>query len=166
MDLTRLRPARVAAWAPVMALGWWVMVEGRPGSWGVGAAVVGVASLLAGSAPAGPGRPRAGPLLSLAGFFVVESLRGGWDVARRALSPRMPLSPGLAQVRTSLPDGPLRVVLADLLSLLPGTLTVELQGDLLLLHALEAGPAVEQGVRDLERRLIAVWGRAPPWEAS
>lgn len=165
MDLHRLRLARVAAWAPVMALGWWVLVEGRPGSWGAGAVMVGLAALLAAAAPAGPGLPRVGPLLSLAGYFVVQSLRGGWDVARRALSPAMPLSAGLAQVRTSLPDGPLRVVLADLLSLLPGTLTVELQGDLILLHALEVGPALELEVRDLERRLTAVWGLAPPGAA-
>ncbi len=151
--------ARAAAWTPPMALGWWVMVEGRPGSWGVGAPVALAAAVVAALVVPPPRRwPNPLALLGFAAFFAVQSLRGGWDVALRALSPAMPLSPGFAELRTTLPEGAARVLLADVISLLPGTLTVELEGDLIRLHGLDLGPGLEAGVRELERRVAALHG--------
>lgn len=158
-----LRPlaARAAAWTLPLALTWWVVVEGRPGSWGVGAPAVLAAAVIAALAFPPPRRwPRPLPLLRFAGFFAVQSLRGGWDVARRALRPAMRLSPGFLELRTSLTEGSDRVLLVDVLSLLPGTLTVDLRGDLILLHGLDLGPGVANAVRDLERRVAALYG--PP----
>jgi multicomponent Na+:H+ antiporter subunit E len=106
------------------------------------------------------------PLLRFLGTFVARSARGGLDVARRALSPALPLSPGFVEVRTLLPEGAARVLLADVLSLLPGTVTVDLDGDRLLLHALEVGPQVEAEVRDLERRLADLLGLPGPAGAA
>jgi multicomponent Na+:H+ antiporter subunit E len=53
------------------------------------------------------------------------------------------------------------VLLADVISLLPGTLTVDLRGDLVLLHGLDVGPGLAAEVRDLERRVAALHGL--PW---
>ena len=159
MASLRSHAARAAAWTPPMALLWWIMVEGRPGSWGVGVPVALAAALVAALVFPPPRRwPRPLPLLGFAAFFAVQSLRGGWDVARRALSPAMPLAPGFAEVRTSLPEGAARVLLADVISLLPGTLSVDLRGDLIQLHGLVLGPGLEAEVRDLERRVAALYG--------
>jgi len=147
--------ARTAAWSLPLAGAWWAFCEGRPGSWGVGAPVVAVAAALAGALlPLPRARPRLGPSLRLAGWFVAESIRGGVDVARRALSPRLPLAPDLVELRTSLPEGAARVLLADAVSLLPGTVTVDLDGDRVLLHALDAA-GTERGFRELEARICA-----------
>lgn len=155
----RSHAARAAAWTPPLALTWWVMVEGRPGSWGVGVPVMLAAAVVA-ALVVPPFRRWPSPLalLGFLGFFAVQSLRGGWDVARRALSPAMPLAPGFAEVRTSLPEGAARVLLADVISLLPGTLSVDLRGDLIEIHGLDLGPGLEAEVRDLERRVAALAG--------
>lgn len=150
---------RAAAWSPLLALAWWVVVEGRPGSWVVGAPVVALASLVAAAAVPAPRRGvRPLALLAFVGAFAAESARGGWDVARRAWARRPPLAAGFATMRTGLPEGAARVLLADVVSLLPGTLTVDLVGDELLVHALEVGPGLEAEVRALERRVAALLG--------
>jgi multicomponent Na+:H+ antiporter subunit E len=146
-----------------MAIAWWAVSEGRPGSWGVGAPVVlAAATLAAAVVPAPRHRVRPLPLLRFLGTFAARSARGGLDVARRALSPSMPLDPGFLEIRTALPEGGARVLLADVVSLLPGTVTVDLEGDRLLLHALETGPQVEREVRDLERQVAELLGLPAP----
>jgi multicomponent Na+:H+ antiporter subunit E len=146
-----------------MALVWWAVSEGRPKSWALGAPTVLLAAGLSAWLIPAPRRfVRPLPLLRFLGGFVVRSARGGLDVARRALSPSMPLSPGFLEVRLSLPEGAGRFLLADVLSLLPGTVTVDLEGDRLLLHVLEAGPEVEREVRDLEGRVADLLGLPGP----
>jgi multicomponent Na+:H+ antiporter subunit E len=150
---------RAAAWAPPLAVAWWSASEGRSGSWGVGAPVVLLAAWVAAWVLPWP-RRWVSPL-GLAGFlgwFVRSSVRGGLDVAWRALAPSMPLAPGFVELRTTLPEGAGRVLLADLMSLLPGTLTVEVTDDVLLLHGLEVGPAVEADFRELESRIARLLG--------
>lgn len=56
-------------------------------------------------------------------WFLWQSLRGGADVARRALLPRTPLNPAFVSCRLTIPQGPARVFLINCLSLLPGTLS-------------------------------------------
>jgi len=148
--------ARAAVWVPPLALVWWSVTEGRTGSWGVGAPVVLLAAGVAAWAMPRP-RPRRWPspvaLAGFAGWFLWQSVRGGLDVARRALSPSMPLAPGFVELRTTLPEGAGRVLLADVVSLLPGTVTVDVVDDVLLLHGLEVGPAFEAEFRALEARV-------------
>lgn len=147
--------ATSAAWAVPLAVTWWAVSEGRAGSWGVGLPVVAAAALVAAALLPLPRRlPRPAPLARLAGWFVIESARGGADVARRALSPSLPIDPALVELRTTLPEGAARVLAADAVSLLPGTVTVDLDGDRLLLHALDAG-GTERGFRALEARIAA-----------
>ena len=73
-----------------------------------------------------PGRVRVRPtgLARLASRFVRQSLVAGWDVARRALSPRLPLEPGLLAYAPRLPGGLARDGFTALSSLLPGTVPV------------------------------------------
>ena len=49
------------------------------------------------------------------------------------------------------------MVLADVLSLLPGTLSTAFDGDALLLHVLDERQPAERQVRVLEERLAAVF---------
>jgi multicomponent Na+:H+ antiporter subunit E len=54
-------------------------------------------------------------------LFLYHSVVAGADVARRALDPRLPLSPGFVAYPTGLPRGMRRNVFTTLTSLLPGT---------------------------------------------
>jgi multicomponent Na+:H+ antiporter subunit E len=151
--------SRWAGWAIPLGVAWWVIVEGRPGSWGVGVPTVAAAAAIA-AATIRPSRRwiRPGALLRFVVAFVAQSARGGVDVAWRALSPAMPLEPGFVEMRTTLPEGGARVLLADAVSLLPGTLCVELAGDVVVVHALDTGRGIERDFRALERRIAALVG--------
>lgn len=157
---------RAAGWAAPLALAWWVVVEGRPGSWLVGLPTVALAALVAAFAISPfqhSIRPAA--ILSFGWYFASQSVKGGVDVARRALAPSMPIAPGFVELTTSLPEGAARVLFADASSLLPGTLTVEVVADRVLVHGLDAGPALLAAARQLEARVADLLRLPPPGRA-
>ena len=80
-------------------------------------------------------RPGAlGYALAYLGYFLVALVRANLDLAYRVLSPALPIRPGLVEVRTRLESPLARMLLANSITLTPGTLTVDLQGDRLLIH--------------------------------
>lgn len=145
----------------LLGLGWWALTGGDRDGLSFGAAVVAAATL--GSialTPPSPGAHRRHPL-PLLGFFLVGSVRGGWDVARRALAPRLPLSPVLLPFRTRLPEGPPRRLFTSILSLMPGSLSAGFDGRDVLVHALaDRGDALHDDLRRLERHVAAALGVA------
>jgi multicomponent Na+:H+ antiporter subunit E len=131
---------------------WWALTEGR-GATGFGAAIVGVVTVISlWLAPPGGGR-RWRALPGFLAWFAKESLRGGIDVARRALHPRLPLAPGFIDHPWRLAHTPARVLMANLVSLLPGTLTVEFRDSGLRVHVIDRGLAVAAELDDLEARI-------------
>lgn len=94
---------------------------------------------------------------SFTGYFFRESLRGGWDVARRALSPDLPLSPGILCFVPLLPVGTARWFFCTTVSLLPGTAVVAIECDQLRVHVLQLTPQVEDRLRDLEKRVAKLF---------
>lgn len=151
---------RAVLWrSALFALLWWALTDGRPGSWGVGS----VSIVLATTAslyllpPVNTYVSRIG-LLRFVLFFVMQSLRGSVQVAGFALRPRMGLRPGFHEIDLRLPEGIGRVLLANTLSLLPGTLSVELQGNRLCLHVLDTRAPTETEVRTAETRLADLLG--------
>lgn len=87
--------------------------------------------------------------------FVGGSLLGGLDVARRALSPRMPLSPGWVEVPVRLRDGG-RVAMGAELSLMPGTLAAGGRGDRVLVHLLDTEAGFERAIPREEAAIAAM----------
>ncbi|MEW6353294.1 MAG: Na+/H+ antiporter subunit E [Pseudomonadota bacterium] len=143
--------------AAFLALIWWALAGGAP-DWAFGAPFI--AAALAASLISAPRRQRlrlAG-LAQFAPFFFWESLRGGVDVARRALHPRRPLAPALVTHRLRLPSGAARVFLTNVVSLLPGTLSAELAEDELRLHVLDARLDASVMLRRVEARIAALLG--------
>jgi multicomponent Na+:H+ antiporter subunit E len=144
----------VAARASVLALLWWVMTRGAPASWSIGAPAVALAtatSMVFGSKV----RTRWSPsgTVRFALFFVMESLRGGLDVARRAIAFPLTLDPIWVRYRVALPAGPARLLMCSCVSLLPGTLAVDFEGDDLLVHSLSRSPDPVRAIEALEARL-------------
>lgn len=77
--------------------------------------------------------------------FLLGSLSGGYDVARRAMAPRLRLQPGWVEVPVALPDGG-RVAMGGELSLMPGTLAAGTRHGRLLVHLLDRGAGFEHSI--------------------
>ena len=143
--------------AVLFALLWWILTDGAMGSWLVGVPVVLFATLV--SVVLLP--PFSWSLTGIARFvpfFLWHSLRGGVDVARRALHPRLPISPGLFDYRFRLPPGLPRVFMANTVSLLPGTLSAELDEEHLRVHVLDETRAFAEELKVLETQVAGVFG--------
>ena len=61
-------------------------------------------------------------------------IRANLDVAWRVLHPGLPIRPGIVKTRTSLKSPGARVLLANSITLTPGTLSVDLVDDVLYIH--------------------------------
>jgi multicomponent Na+:H+ antiporter subunit E len=57
-----------------------------------------------------------------------------------------------------LPAGGSRVALANTISMLPGTLSADLEGDQLVIHALDTRQDLASTVADIEARIATVFG--------
>lgn len=145
--------------AAFFAILWVVLAGARVDSVVVGSASVVGATLtsLWLSPPAATRVSPAGVLRFLA-FFLVHSVHAGVQVAALALRPRLALQPGLHEITLRLPEGPGRVLLANTLSLLPGTLAVGLDGARLRLHVLDVRAPTEAEVRRTETRIADMLG--------
>ena len=108
--------------------------------------------------PPGPHRVRLTALLSLIPRFLWKSVVAGWDVARRALDPRLPLRTGFVSYPARFRNGPARNAFASYSSLLPGTLPVEDDGETLIYHCLDIGQPVAAELAAEETALAQVLG--------
>ncbi len=73
------------------------------------------------------------------GVFLAAMVRANLDVAFRVLHPRLPINPGIVRVRTRLKSRLGRLILANSITLTPGTITVDLDGEDLFVHWLSVG---------------------------
>jgi multicomponent Na+:H+ antiporter subunit E len=144
---------------------WWILTDGAADSWLIGAPVVVLAAWLSLSLWAESPLSPIG-VLRFVPWFAYQSVVGATDVALRAFRPRMPLRPGIVRQSLRLPPGASRVTLANVVSMLAGTLSADIDGDELVIHALDTGRDMEAMVRDLEPRIAAVFGVALEGEAS
>jgi multicomponent Na+:H+ antiporter subunit E len=79
-------------------------------------------------------------LLRYLGVFLRALLESNIDMARRVLSPSLPIRPALVEVHTELKSPLGRLLLANSITLTPGTLTVEVSDDRLRVHWIDASP--------------------------
>jgi len=95
--------------------------------------------------------------------FLGELIKSNLDVARRVVSPALPIKPGIVEVKTSLQSPMARMILANSITLTPGTLTVDMQDDQLFIHWIEVKTADQQQateriVRKFEKYLEKIYG--------
>ncbi len=157
-DRARARLKR-AGWTLLGAAGlWWILA-------GTSAlleplALLAVILAAAASLALPPGRPlalRPRAVPGLVACFLRASFLGGVDVARRALDPRLPIAPAFVAYRSDLPHGPPLTLFMAVISLLPGTLSVRLEGRLLTLHVLDRHADIQTALADLEARIRAAF---------
>jgi multicomponent Na+:H+ antiporter subunit E len=150
--------------AAVLALFWWILSTGNLESWAIGGPTVllGTGSSLLLSHRM-KHQLRLTGLISFVPFFFWRSLCGSIDVARRALHPKMPLEPAFIDYSLSLPNGAPRLFMANVVSLLPGTLSAELLEGCLKVHVLDAKADVVGELQSLESRVAATFApKTPP----
>jgi len=75
-------------------------------------------------------------LFFLAYIIVIfwEIIKANFDVAYRVIHPRMPIKPGIVVIKTSLKSDIAKMILANSITLTPGTFTLDVIGDKLLIH--------------------------------
>lgn len=76
------------------------------------------------------------------GILLKEIWVASWQVARLVLSRRIDVQPSLVCVKSKLRSDRMRMLYANSITLTPGTLTVQMKDDRLLIHALTKQAAV------------------------
>jgi multicomponent Na+:H+ antiporter subunit E len=66
--------------------------------------------------------------------FIWECIKANFDVAYRVIHPAMPIKPGIVKVKTELKSGFARTILANSITMTPGTITVDIIDDYLYIH--------------------------------
>ena len=73
----------------------------------------------------------------------IEIFRANFKVAMIVLHPRLPISPGLVIMRNELNKDLSRVLYANSITMTPGTITVDLEGDLHIVHAFTRSAGID-----------------------
>jgi len=66
--------------------------------------------------------------------FLYECVKANVDVAYRVIHPKMPIKPGIVAIRTTLTSDVAKLLLANSITLTPGTLTVDVTDEYLFIH--------------------------------
>ncbi|MCU0919209.1 MAG: Na+/H+ antiporter subunit E [Burkholderiaceae bacterium] len=141
---------------------WWVLAEGSTDGWLLGgAAVVAAAWTSLRLWPPAPIPIRLAGLPGFLGFFLWNSLRGGIQVAGMALRGRTALQPALIELPVTLPHDGARVLLINTLSLMPGTVGVDMNDAGVRLHVLDERLPIVAETRALEAVIARLFGILP-----
>lgn len=95
--------------------------------------------------------------------FFWELVKSNFDVAFRVLNPRLPINPGIVKVKTNLKSELGRIVLANSITLTPGTLTVETKGEYFYIHWIDVtaeniDESSEKIISKFEKYLEVIFG--------
>ena len=69
-------------------------------------------------------------------YFVWECIKANFDVAYRVLHPSMPVRPGIVKVKLTLKRTLSRTILANSITMTPGTISVDIIDDTLYVHCI------------------------------
>ena len=141
----RMRTA-VARAAVYLGLWFVLLPSAKPADVALGLAVSAAAAWVSlRLLPPGSGRLRLRAMLMLLPHFVWESVRAGFDIARRALGPRVRIDPGFVTYPTRFAPGFARDTFSTMSSLVPGTVPSGDEDGALIVHCLDrTQPVVEQ----------------------
>lgn len=157
---------------PLLALLWWVLIEGElayavygllavpltlavslwlvpPGGWALGPR----ASLR----PAALGRRLVG-IIALVGWYAGQVVAGAVDVARRLLRREVDVAPVVRRSTSRLPAGPARQLAVGMYGLMPGAVVCGTDGATVWLHSLDAEMGPEGQWQALESRIARAAG--------
>ena len=67
-------------------------------------------------------------------YFFKELVKSNFKLAAIVLNPSLPIKPGIVKVRTKLKSKMGRLMLANSITLTPGTMTIEIEGEWIYVH--------------------------------
>lgn len=94
-------------------------------------------------------------------FFLTEILLGAWDVARRALHPKLPLNPAWVIYPLTCTDPRACLLLSAMVGLMPGTLSTHFDEKNLYLHVLDQEQNWHLPIAQMEAHLARLLGATP-----
>ena len=85
-------------------------------------------------------------------YFLFTAIRGGWDVARRVFFRTVPIDPDFITIEL---DRDLRktLILAWVISLLPGTASAVINEESIVVHVLDKRLPVTEEIQELQKRI-------------
>ncbi|NQU76448.1 MAG: Na+/H+ antiporter subunit E [Planctomycetes bacterium] len=89
-------------------------------------------------------------------YFLYYCVRANLDVAFRVLHPDVPIRPGIVRIRTTLTGDMAKTFLANSITLTPGTLTIDIDGQDLYIHCINVPPG------DIAKRSREICGTFEP----
>ena len=90
-------------------------------------------------------------------WLIYQIVLANIDVAKRALSPRMPIDPRVVTFKTMLKSDVARTALANSITLTPGTVTIDIVDDVFYVHAIAKEPADDLLKGAMERRIAHIF---------
>jgi len=92
-------------------------------------------------------------------WLIWEIVKANIDVMRRILDPALPISPTVVRVPASQKTELGTVIYANSITLTPGTVTIDLEGNDLIVHAFSEDGAIALESGEMDRRVTAVEGQ-------
>lgn len=91
--------------------------------------------------------------------FMWQLLLANIDVAKRVLNPKLPLNPGFVAIKTNLKGDFARLMLANSITLTPGTLSVDVKGDTIYVHTVNVhGDTTEENTKNISALFERILG--------
>jgi multicomponent Na+:H+ antiporter subunit E len=94
------------------------------------------------------------------GWLLVEIARSAWAVSRVIVHPRLPISPTMTVVRATQRTSVGIATFGNSITLTPGTITTDVRGNLLTVHALVRDGALDVEAGGMDARVTAYEGEA------
>ncbi len=95
--------------------------------------------------------------------FLVALVKANFDVARRVVNPKLPINPGIVSFETKLQNHFAKMVLANSITLTPGTLTIDVIGNKFYVHWIDVTTENKEEVykeiaEPFEKVLLKIYG--------
>ena len=85
-------------------------------------------------------------------WLVWQIILSAWNVTKIILSPSLPISPTLTRVKMTQRSDVARVTYANSITLTPGTISVDIEGDEILVHAITRDNAIDLEGGEMDAR--------------
>ncbi|KPU63961.1 cation:proton antiporter [Thermococcus sp. EP1] len=81
-------------------------------------------------------------------YFIWAMIMANLDVAYRVLHPKRPINPGIVECKTTLTNNTGKLVLANSITLTPGTITLDVKGDRYFIHWIDVKDESVEGASE------------------
>jgi multicomponent Na+:H+ antiporter subunit E len=143
----------------------WVMLSGKFDLFHLGLGLVlsfCVAWINSGHSPFVPRFHLWGKILMYLPWLFMRIVDSSLHLTKLILHPRLPIHPRLIRYESTLQEPPAVVLLGNSITLTPGTITVEVNGQVLLIHAMDEVSSEDVTSGRIESKIAEVFGERAP----